>query len=82
MLEVGHWVVGEIRPQHVSDCLRVEQAAGWDQGTQLGGGGGLAAAKGPVQPDDHLVTNCSVRPLGGPVPVWRVIGDGAWRVRR
>jgi hypothetical protein len=55
MLEVGDWVVGEIRPQHVSHRLRIEQAARRDQRTQLSGGGGLSAAKGPVQPHDHLV---------------------------
>jgi hypothetical protein len=55
VLEIGHWLVGQIWLKHVSDRLRVEHAAGRDQGMQLGGGAGLAAAKGPVQPDDHLI---------------------------
>ena len=55
VLEIGHRVVGQVRLEHVSHCLRVEHAAGRDQGMQLGGGAGLAAAKGPVQPDDHLI---------------------------
>jgi hypothetical protein len=55
MLEVGHRIVGEIGPQHGAHCFRAEQAAGRDQGQQLVGGGGLAAAKRPIQPDDHLL---------------------------
>ena len=55
ILEVGDRMVGEIRPQHVPHCLRVEQAARRDQGTQLSGRSGLSAAKGPIEPDDHLV---------------------------
>jgi hypothetical protein len=55
MLEVGDRMAGEIRPQHVSHCLRVEQAARRDQGTQLSGRSGLSAAKGPIEPDDHAL---------------------------
>lgn len=55
MLEVGDRMVGEISPQHVSHCLRIEQAARRDQKTQLSGRRGLSAAKGPIEPEDHLV---------------------------
>jgi len=54
VLEIGHRLVGQIRLEHVAHRLRVEHAAGRDQGMQLGGGPGLTAAKGPVQPDDHV----------------------------
>ena len=54
MLEIGHGLAGQIGLEHVSHCLRVEHASGWDQGMQFGGGAGLAAAKGPIQPDDHV----------------------------
>jgi hypothetical protein len=54
VLEIGHRMVGQIGLEHVSHCLRVEHATGRNQGMQLGGGAGLAAAKGPIQPDDHV----------------------------
>ena len=53
VLEVGHWVVSKVGLQHVAHRFRVEHAARWDQETQFSGSGGLAAAKGPIQPDDH-----------------------------
>jgi hypothetical protein len=55
VLEIGDRMVGKIRPKHVSQGIRVEYTAEWDQEMQLGGRAGLAASEGPVQPDDHLV---------------------------
>ena len=54
VLEIGHRLVGQIRLEHVAHRLRVEHTAYRDQGMQFASGAGLAAAKGPVQPDDHV----------------------------
>jgi hypothetical protein len=59
VLEIGHRVVGRIGLEHVSHCLRVEHAAGRDQGMQLGGGAGLAAAKGPGQANLPGLARCA-----------------------
>ena len=53
LLDVGHRIVGEVRPQHVAHRFWIEHAAVRDQAAQFSDSGGLATAKGSVQPDDH-----------------------------
>jgi Transposase DDE domain group 1 len=81
LLEVGHRMVGEIRLQHVSHCFRVEHLAVRDQRTQLGGGGSLTTAKGPIEPDDRVVMVRAHSPSWVPLRA-RPVGSGVLGVHQ
>jgi hypothetical protein len=54
VLEVRHRPIGQIGPEHVPHRLRVEHAADWTRERNSAAVLGLAAAKGPIQRDDHV----------------------------